>query len=100
MWFWLCNLCGLEVVQLYSEPFASASVTVDDELKQMGVAIADIGGGTTDGIVFQNGRPVDIFTINIAGTLMTRDIAVGLNMIQKKPKSSRKLLDWDIQPMA
>ena len=76
----LCNLCGLEVDQLYSEPFASASVTVDDELKQLGVAVADIGGGTTDGIVFQNGRPVDIFTINIAGSLMTKDISVGLNL--------------------
>jgi cell division protein FtsA len=53
----ICNNNGLEVHRLYSEPFASASVSVDDEAKRLGLAIADIGGGTTDGIVFQNGKP-------------------------------------------
>ncbi|SME91076.1 cell division protein FtsA [Pseudobacteriovorax antillogorgiicola] len=76
----LCNHCGLEVCQLYSEPFASASVTVDDQLKNLGVALADIGGGTTDGIIFQHGRPVSMFTINTAGNHMHRDLSVGLNI--------------------
>lgn len=76
----LCNQVGLEVKHLFSEPFASASVTVDDQHKDRGVALADIGGGTTDGLVFQNGRPVDVFTINIAGIMMTKDLAVGLNI--------------------
>ncbi|MFY7928700.1 MAG: cell division protein FtsA [Oligoflexus sp.] len=76
----ICNNNGLEVHRLYSEPFASASVSVDDEAKRLGLAIADIGGGTTDGIVFQNGKPVDAFTINIAGSMMTKDLAVGLGL--------------------
>lgn len=76
----ICNANGLEVSRLYSEPFASASVSVDEESKQLGIAIADIGGGTTDGIIFQNGKPVNAFTINIAGSMMTKDIAVGLNL--------------------
>lgn len=76
----LCNQCGLEVEQLFSEPFASASVTVHDHLKNLGVAVADIGGGTTDGIIFQNGRPVDMFTINTAGNHVNRDLSVGLNI--------------------
>ena len=76
----LCNQSGLEVNQLFSEPFASASVTVHDQLKTMGVAVADIGGGTTDGIIFQNGRPVDMFTINTAGNHVNRDLSVGLNI--------------------
>lgn len=76
----LCNQCGLKVSQLYAEPFASASVTIEDSLKNLGVAIADIGGGTTDGIVFQDGRPVDLFTINTAGHHMNRDLSVGLNL--------------------
>lgn len=76
----ICNANGLEVTRLYSEPFASASVSVDEESKQLGIAIADIGGGTTDGIIFQNGKPVNAFTINIAGSMMTKDIAVGLNL--------------------
>jgi cell division protein FtsA len=76
----VCNANGLEVMRLFSEPFASASVCVADEAKQLGMAIADIGGGTTDGVIFQNGKPVKAFTINIAGSMMTRDIAVGLNV--------------------
>lgn len=76
----ICNSNGLEVLRLYSEPFASASVSVDDEAKNLGIAIADIGGGTTDGIIFQNGKPVDAFTVNIAGSMMTKDLAVGLNI--------------------
>jgi cell division protein FtsA len=76
----ICNSNGLEVSRLYSEPFASASVSVDDEAKQLGIAVADIGGGTTDGIIFQNGKPVNAFTINIAGSMMTKDLAVGLNL--------------------
>jgi len=76
----LCNDSGLQVVRLYSEPFASASVTVPDSYKQLGVAVADIGGGTTDGIVFKNGRPLGAFTVNVAGKLMTNDLAIGLTV--------------------
>ena len=76
----LCNKAGLRVAKLYSEPFASASVTVPDAHKEMGVAVADIGGGTTDGIVFQRGKPVFAFTVNVAGKLMTNDLAIGLNI--------------------
>jgi len=76
----LCNQCGLEVKKLYSEPFASASVTVDDVKKEVGVVIADIGGGTTDGIVFQQSKPCGAFSVNIAGSMMTSDLAIGLNL--------------------
>ncbi len=89
----LCNQCGLEVTNLYSEPFASASVTVEDEHKELGVVIADIGGGTTDGIVFQNGRPVDIFTINIAGKMMTRDVALALNVQLDEAERIKRLIN-------
>lgn len=87
----ICNNNGLEVQKLYSEPFASASVSIDDESKRLGVAIADIGGGTTDGIVFQNGKPVDAFTINIAGSMMSKDLAVGLNLAMSEAQHSKHL---------
>lgn len=76
----LCNQAGLEVSRLYSEPFASASVTVDDEKKNLGVVIADIGGGTTDGVVFQNGAPSGAFSLNVGGTLLTSDLCVAFNL--------------------
>ena len=76
----VCNASGLQVGRLYSEPFASASVTLPETHRQQGVALADIGGGTTDGIIFRAGRPVYAFTVNVAGKLMTSDLAIGLNI--------------------
>ena len=61
-----------------------------DEQKQNGVVIADIGGGTTDGIIFQNGKPIDVFTVNIGGSLMTQDIAKGLNVNQELAETVKK----------
>lgn len=94
----VCNANGLEVMRLFSEPFASASVCVADESKNLGLAIADIGGGTTDGVIFQNGKPVKAFTINIAGSMMTRDLAMGLNVSieeAERLKHSYGLLYYD-----
>ena len=80
----VCNHSGIEVSSLYSEPLASASVTINDDQKEIGTAIADIGGGTTDGIIFQFGKPTKLFTINIGGLMMTRDLAIGLNLPHKE----------------
>lgn len=92
----VCNASGLQVLRFYSEPVASASVTVPDTLKENGIAMADIGGGTTDGIVFRGGRPVSIFTINIAGKLMTNDLAVGLGL--HPTEAERAKLFFGIHP--
>lgn len=78
----LCNQSGLEIIRFYSESIASASVTVSDDQKQLGVVLADIGGGTTDGVAFINGHPSSAFSVNVAGTLMTSDLAIGLNLNQ------------------
>ena len=107
----VCNESGLQVQRLYSEPFASASVTVPDAYKQLGVALADIGGGTTDGIVFKGGRPVGAFTVNVAGKLMTSDLAIGLSIspeeaekikirfgIKPRPGDTAEVLDIRNQP--
>jgi cell division protein FtsA len=84
----LCNESGLQVLRLYSEPFASASVTVSDTHKELGIALADIGGGTTDGIIYRGGKPAGVFTVNIAGKLMTNDLSIGLNI---SPEEAEKV---------
>lgn len=80
----LCNNCGLSVQKLYAEPYASSMVTVPYSLKHAGVAIADIGGGTTDGIVFKNGKPIKLFTVNVAGKLITSDLSIGLQISEEE----------------
>lgn len=74
------NQAGVEITNLYAEPFASSCVTVPQEMRNLGIAVADIGGGTTDGIVFTKGAPSSCFTFNIGGLMMTNDLAIGLNL--------------------
>ena len=79
----LCNASGLKVQKLYAEPFASASVVVPYELRQQGVVVVDIGGGTTDGIAFRGGKPRKLFTVNVGGQIITRDLATCLRVSTK-----------------
>jgi cell division protein FtsA len=76
----LCNEVGLEVSRLYCEAFASSQVISNVEQKQQGCVILDIGGGSSDGIVYHLGKPKGIFTANIGGQHMTGDISIGLNL--------------------
>ncbi len=76
----LLNSCGLEVSSLSAEPLASAMVSTSDQYKKLGCVIIDIGGGTTDGMIYQSGKPVKLFTINIGGKLMSNDLAIGLGI--------------------
>ena len=76
----LCNQCGIEIARIYAEPFASAIATLDEERKELGVVLCDIGGGTTDGLIFLQGIPIHIFTVNIGGRAMTHDLSLGLNL--------------------
>lgn len=76
----LCNEVGVEVSRLYCEAFASSQVIANAEQKQQGCVILDIGGGSSDGIVYHLGKPKGIFTANIGGQHMTGDISIGLNL--------------------
>ncbi|MCY4381265.1 MAG: cell division protein FtsA, partial [Proteobacteria bacterium] len=76
----LCNICGLKVKKLYAEPYASASVVVPYEQKRQGVVVVDIGGGTSDGIAFKDGKPVKMFTINVGGQIISQDLATCLRI--------------------
>ena len=70
--------CGLEVDDVILEQLASSeSVLMDDE-KDLGVALVDIGGGTTDIAVFTEGAIRHTAVIPIAGDQVTNDIAVAL----------------------
>lgn len=89
----ICNQVGLQVDRLFSEPYASSVVIFNEDILRRGVAIADIGGGTTDGMVFQSGKADKCFTINIGGKLMTNDLAVGLNLQESEAEHKKRLID-------
>ena len=70
--------CGLEVEQLLLNPLASSLAVLTDDEKELGVAMVDIGAGTTDVAIFTNGAIRHTAVIPIAGDLITSDIAMAL----------------------
>ena len=53
-----CHRCGLQVADVVLEPLASAEAVLHDDEKELGVALIDIGGGTTDVAIFSDGAIV------------------------------------------
>ncbi len=86
----LCNQNGIRVDSIYAEAVASSSVILDEQAKDNGATVVDIGGGSSDCLVFQKGHPVDIFTVNIAGILMSTDLAIGLNLDYNEAERIKK----------
>ena len=70
--------CGLEVEQLVLNPSASSHAVLTDDEKDLGVALVDIGAGTTDVAIFTDGSIRHTAVIPIAGDLITSDIAMAL----------------------
>lgn len=70
--------CGLEVQDLILQPLASSSAVLTDDEKELGVALVDIGGGTTDIAIFTGGSIRHTAVIPIAGDQITNDIAMAL----------------------
>ena len=70
--------CGLEVEQLMLNPLASSQSVLTDDERELGVALVDIGAGTTDVAIFTNGAIRHTAVIPIAGDLITSDIAMAL----------------------
>lgn len=71
--------CGLEVEQLVLNPLASATSVLTEDEKELGVAVVDIGAGTTDVAIFTGGAIRHTAVIPIAGDLVTSDIAMALH---------------------
>ena len=67
---------GVKVEDVVLEPLASAEAVLTEEEKQDGAVLLDIGGGTTDVVVFQNGSACYAFVIPVSGYQVTRDISI------------------------
>ncbi|MCL2510926.1 MAG: cell division protein FtsA [Bacteroidales bacterium] len=75
---------GLEVLDLILEPMASASAVLSEDEKEMGVALVDIGGGTTDLAIFYNGIIRHTKVIPLGGEIITSDIKEGCNILKRQ----------------
>ncbi len=73
-----CNKAGLEVSDMVLESIASAHATLRPDEMELGVALLDIGGGTTDLAVFCDGTIRHTCEIGLGGHNLTNDLSVGL----------------------
>ncbi len=73
-----CERAGLSLHRLYFTALAAAEAVLTPEEKEMGVAVLDIGGGTTSVIVFAHGVPQHTAVLRLGGHNITNDLAVGL----------------------
>ena len=73
-----CNRAGLDVLDIVLEPLASSYSVLSQDEKELGVAVIDVGGGTTDLAIFVEGGIWHTAVMGIGGNHLTNDIAVGL----------------------
>lgn len=78
------NICksirraGVEVVDLVLDPIASSYAVLTPDEEEMGVALVDVGGGTTDLAVFYDGAIRHTAVVGLGGANVTNDMAIGL----------------------
>jgi cell division protein FtsA len=75
---------GLSLEGITLEPLASAKAVLSQEEKEAGVALIDIGGGTTDLAVFKDGIIRHTAVIPFGGNVITEDIKEGCSIIEKQ----------------
>ncbi|HPM78114.1 MAG TPA: cell division protein FtsA [bacterium] len=74
-----CHQAGLDVDNITLESLASAEAVLTPEERELGVALIDIGGGTSDLVVFVNDSVAHTFVLGLGGIHVTNDIAHGLH---------------------
>jgi len=72
------EMSQVEIAALVLQPLASAEAVLTDEEKDLGVALVDIGGGTTDLALYTHGSIYETHVYPVGGNHLTNDIAVGL----------------------
>ncbi|MEO0404324.1 MAG: cell division protein FtsA, partial [Bacteroidota bacterium] len=75
---------GLKVDELILEPLASSEAVLSDEEKEAGVVLVDIGGGTTDIAIFQEGIIRHTAVIPFGGNVITEDIKTGCTIMKQQ----------------
>ncbi len=73
-----CNKAGLDVCDIVLESLASGEAVLSREEKELGCALADVGGGTTDLAIFKGNNIKHTFELALGGHNLTNDISIGL----------------------
>lgn len=85
-----CQEVGIEVTDLVLEQLASADAVLSNDERELGVAMLDIGGGTADLAIYQQGTIRHTMVLPVAGNHVTNDIAVGLRITLNEAERIKK----------
>ena len=85
-----CEKAGLEVIEAVYQPLASADAILTEDEKELGVAMIDIGGGTTEVSFFREGSFCHSAVLAIGGNNFTNDVAIGLRISTQEAEFIKK----------
>ncbi len=84
------NAAGVEVQGFVLNPLASAEVVLTEQEREMGVAVCDIGGGTTDLAIYVDGNVWHTMVLAVGGNHLTQDISHGLRLPASQAEEVKK----------
>jgi len=85
-----CNRAGTDVADIVLEQLASSEAVLSADEKELGVALIDLGGGTSDIAIFSDGAIKYTAVLSIGGDHLTNDIAVGLRTPMAEAEKIKK----------
>lgn len=84
------QMAGVEVADIILEQLASADAVLNHDEQELGVGVLDIGGGTSDFALYQQGNIRHTMVLPMAGTHFTTDVAVGLRTTIKEAERIKR----------
>ena len=90
---------GLKLIKLVLEPLASSYAVLERDEKELGVALIDIGGGTTDIAIYFDENIRHTAIVGLGGKNVTKDIAIGLRTPLEKAEEIKRKYGCAYQPL-
>ena len=90
---------GYQVKELVLEPLASALAVLTEDEKELGVALVEMGAGTTDIAIFHEGKIRHLATVNYGGSNVTSDIVQGIGVTQADAERLKERYGCAYEPM-
>ncbi len=90
---------GLKVIDLVLEPLASSYAVLEKDEKELGVALVDMGGGTTDIAIYAEDSIRHTAVVGLGGEYVTKDIAIGIRTPIEKAEEIKKKYGCAFSPL-
>jgi cell division protein FtsA len=90
---------GYDISGFVLEPLAASYATITDDERELGVALVELGGGSTNLAVFHDGKFRHVSTVGFAGGSITSDIAQGLSVTQADAEALKEKYGLAYEPL-